>query len=430
MRRFFLILAGIAVVCAVTYLGWLNPGRVEIHLTPTRVVQPPLAAALVFAFLIGVTSILTGIVVQSTSRSLRAWWSGRSTRRDARADDFEQRGQAMIWAGDDPGGRALLLRAWRRSPSHRRAVLLAAESHLHHGDAAAAESLLREAAERNGNDPETLLLLSEAYAQCGDTAGAIHALERIRAQHPRAARVLARLRDRYVAAGRWPEAAQVQGDYLRTLNRSESIARERERLRGLRYEAALTRQAVAERISALEELLDAHPGFVPAVVSLGDAVAQAVGAPDAVEIWQRALRITPRTVLVERLLQHAEPAGWAAIRQQLRKLRPSQTRGECVSFWQIRAHTVDTPPVDSLARLDQLPANVRATIPCQRFRGELLAQLGQLEQALAEYGAALGNAVPVYCCRTCREGAPAWRGRCPRCGDWDSDRSCIEIAIA
>ena len=431
MKRTLVILAGVASVCAVLYLAWLNPGPVELHLSPSYRLQLPLAAALVLAFLLGILLILGGVIIQGAGRSMRSWWQDRHLRREERVDSLEHQGEALLWEGDSERARALLLRAWRRNPGRHRAALVAARSYLDDGEPAAAERVLRDALERHRGDPDLLLALSDSCDRQGDRVAAIQALEQVRAQYPRATRALVLLRDLYARGERWAEAMAVQSAYLRTLSRPPLLARERQRLVGLQYEAVLAIPAPAERVDALDRLVAAHPDFVPAHVSLGDALIDAGRQQDAVEAWLRAVRSAPRTVFVERLFRHAsEPRQRQQVRHALRKLRPGSVRPECVELWQARFHLLEGPPTEVLQEIDALPPSLQGTAAFHQLRAQALRQLGHVDKALGEYAVAGpdGATTTPYLCRTCAHGMPSWRGRCPQCASWDSCRAAVEIA--
>ncbi|HVN83679.1 MAG TPA: tetratricopeptide repeat protein [Candidatus Binatia bacterium] len=431
MKRALAIVAGGVLLCAIPYLAWLNPVSVDVHLAP-RYVLPSmqLGVVLVGAFLAGAAAIMVGLGVRSAGAWLRGQWHGRRGRRDARAQAMEQRGRALLWAGKSDDGRAVLIRAWRRDPSRGRAVLAAATSYLDDGDAAAAERVLANALEEHRTDGELLLALSEACARQGNHLGAIQALEQLRAQHPHAPRVLIALRDRYEATARWGEAAAVQKVYLRTLNQAAMIARERARLLGLEYEDALARPNPSEQLHALAILVDANPGFVPAVVSLGDALVASGRADEAVTLWERTLRQSPRSVLVERLVRHdPAPPSRQHWRQTLRRLRAPQVRGDAMQLWLARLPLIDGRPSDALSEIDAVDAGLRATPFARGLRAEALHALGRLDQALREYAALVSDgAGAAHICRTCGGGAPQWSGRCSQCASWDTQRAAVEIA--
>src|SRR5205085_2588470 len=65
MKRAAAILLGVATVCLVAYLSWLNPAEVEFRLAPTYAVAGRLGPLMVFAFLIGAIAVLAVVSVQA-----------------------------------------------------------------------------------------------------------------------------------------------------------------------------------------------------------------------------------------------------------------------------------------------------------------------------------------------------------------------------
>ncbi|MBI1817944.1 MAG: tetratricopeptide repeat protein [Deltaproteobacteria bacterium] len=425
MRRGVLIAIGIAVAAAVAYLAFLNPATVDVRLAPQFTLAGlQLGVVLISAFLAGALVVLAGLLVQTAGRWLRARWQRWNARGERRAEVLEQRGSSLLWQGESDRARTLLLRAWRRDPSQRQAVLAAAASYLDDGDAAAAERVLRAALDHHRADAELLLAVSDACTRQGDRSGAIQALEQLRAHHPSASRGLVALRAQYAATERWSEAVAVQRIYLRTLNRPPLIAREREHLLGLEYEAACKLATPAERVSALEQVVDAHPTFIPALISLGDALVDTGRAAEAVALWQRALRITPRSILIERLVQHDAPS-----RSLLRKLRSASVRADAVQVWQARLDLLSGAPAEALKELAALPPSARDIASVRVLRAQALRKLGQADQALSAFAeATTDGAAPPYSCRSCHYAASEWSARCPQCSVWDSYRAAIEVA--
>lgn len=427
MKRTLFLIVVAALLCAAAYL--LNPAPVEVHFWRTAVSPPaPLGIVLVVVFLAGAFTVLAALWLYGAGRSIADWWTGRGDRRSLRADKLEHRGQALLWEGQTTQARTFFLRAWRRDAAHRSAVLAAAASYLDDGDIAAAERLLNDALAQHRGDPDLLFAVSELCARQGDHPGAIRALEQIRARHPHAPRVLRVLRDHYAAAARWSEAAGIQNLYLRSLARSPRSAQERQHLVGLQYQAACALPSPPERVAALEPLADEHPPFVPALVSFGDALVEAGRTSDAVDLWQRGLRVVPRSVFIERLLQHAgEPRHLQAWRAQLRKLRAPAVRPDAVRYWQVRAQLLEGTLDDVLSELDALHALLPAGT-VHALRAQTLRQLGHVEQALAAYAMAVSEgSPPAYTCRICSNAEASWGGRCGQCGSWDSFRAAVEI---
>ena len=70
MKRALALIVGVAMVCIVAYLSWLNPTAVTFHFAPTRSIEAPLAALIVFAFVVGALAVLTVVLIQAGRRAV------------------------------------------------------------------------------------------------------------------------------------------------------------------------------------------------------------------------------------------------------------------------------------------------------------------------------------------------------------------------
>lgn len=427
MKRALAIIVGAAAVCLVAYLSWLNPTAVDFRFSPERTLHAPLAVLMVFAFVIGALAVLTVVGIQAGQRAFTAWRLGRQQRQLERIDEWEESGEHLLWEGDAQKGRSLLHRAWQRRPDSAHAVLALANSYCETGELQRAHQVLSEAAQQHHTNPDVLFALADVQRRAGDQAGSLGSLERLRALYPHAPRALNALRDRYVEARRWADAAAVQELLLRELRDPERAAKEREYLVALRYQTCLGVADPADRAQALEALADSRSGSVPVWVSFGDALAASGRTAEASVVWERALRSVPRTVLVERLAAIAtEERHRERVRAQLRRLRGDQVRPDYVHLLIAQLYLTDGD-LDAAAReLEAVedPANAPASL--HRLWGDVHCRRGQLEQAVRAYGSADGGG-SAYHCAVCQHGAREWAGLCPQCGSWDSYRSSTEI---
>jgi tetratricopeptide (TPR) repeat protein len=429
MKRVLVILAGVAVVCAVGYLSWLNPDPAEFHFSPTGNVRAPLAALLVAAFVVGVMLVLAAVAVQAGRRAVGAWRVGRQQRRSERIDQWTARGTQLIWDGEAQQGRALLYRAWRRAPQSPHAVVALATSFQDTGELARARAVLDEAARDHHTNPEVLLQLADLHRDSGDAQASIEVLERLRALQPRAPRVLRALRERYVGARRWDDACTVQEGLLAELRDPDGLARERAYLTALRHQAAVGLADPKARVQALEALAERRSVVVPISVSLGDALAADGRADEASAVWERALRNLPRTILVDRLAGIASGADHRErLRGVLRRLRPDQAHADNLRLLSAELYLRDGNVDQAAQQLDGIrnpgdaPALLRA-LQAQVYRGR-----GQLDQAIAAYSDGGSQARP-YRCLTCERTSREWVAWCPTCSSWDSYRSEVEIGL-
>jgi len=429
MKRALAILAGVVMVCVVAYLSWLNPTTVEFRFRPQQSVHAPLSALMIFAFVAGALLVLVVVTIQAGRRAVVAWRLDRRQRQLARIDAWEEQGERLVWEGDVHQGRSLLQRAWRRNPNSAHAVVALAASYRDTGELARARQLLIDAADHHHTNPDVLLALAETYCAGGDHKARLEMLERLRALHPRTPRVLRAVRDAYVESERWSDAAAAQQALLSELHDGEALSSEREYLTTLRYQAAINLPDLDGRVEALEALADSRPPSLPILVSLGDTLLANGRADEASMLWERALRSSPRTVLVERLSTLAtEPRHRERLRGLLRKIRPDDVRSDSLRLVLAQLNLTDGN-LDEVAReLEAIQDPTRAPALLHRLWADLHKRRGQLEQAVAAYAQAGGDQLQ-YECNGCHHAVREWVGYCLQCGRWDSYRAAAEIGL-
>lgn len=430
MRRALFVIASVALVSAVVYLVAINLTQTEFRFTQAMVITFPLGGIVVGAFLLGAVAVLGLVGIQSGRRALSSWRQTRQRRRREQFEAWQERGDALMWAGDPRQARVLLEKALRRRPDDPEAVLALAESYRATGEVRRALDLLSAAAIKyHSTRPQVLLALAEVQRTAGERGAQLETLERVRALHPRAPQVLAILRAAYCDAGRWPEAVSAQEVLIAETTDGAQLLREQERMLALRYQAALQIGDARDRAQALTALTERRLAPLPVAVSLGDAQLTAGDADQAWDTWERALRATPRTVLVERLIQlAAEPRRQDRLTQVLGKLRPDDTHMAAVHLFAARIHLIAGRITEASRELDGATGSDVAGAVAKRLRAEVLHKRGMAEQALQLYAECnqAGEGVE-HRCRTCGRASDGWVGYCPSCNSWDSYRSTIEI---
>ncbi len=432
MRRFVAIVTSVLLVALSAYVVSSNREPAEFHFTPDVFVRFPLGGIVIGAFLCGAVLVLAAVGLQAGRRAIFNWRQTRQRRRREQFDQWQERGAALLWAGDPKQGQALLEKALRRQPDNSAALLALANSYRAAGDSRRALELLAEAAaKQHRTNPDILFSLAETHHELGDRAGELNALERLRALHPRARLVLTRLRDAYVAAGRWSDAVAVQETLVADSRDTTIAGREQERLLALRYQAALQISETAERAKALAGLSERRLPAVPVAVSLGDAQLEGDDAERAWDTWERALRATPRTVLLERLAQIArEPKRQDRLCNLIAKLRAEDANLDQARLFAAQTHLLAGRVSEAERELEAIAATDGAPSLLHRLRAEVLQKRGHTEQALITYAQIGRGGLFEHRCRVCGRASDVWIGYCPTCDSWDSYRSTVEIARA
>jgi tetratricopeptide (TPR) repeat protein len=306
-------------------------------------------------------------------------------------------------------------------------LLALADSLCETGEYRRAGELLGQAASQSPASPDILFALAQTQRCAGDGGAGIAVLERLRALHPQAPRVLRALRDAYRGAARWADAAAVQETLVSQVRDPGQVAVERACLSALRYQVAVHLDETASRVQALEALADSRTCGFPVWVSLGDAFRASGRADEASLVWERALRTHPRTVLVERLAAMAtEERHRERLRTLLRKLRSDHVRADMVRLLAAKLYLQDGDAEQAAGELDALQNAAAAPAFVHRLWAEVHRQRGQLEQALGAYAKAPGDTA-AHRCSVCGCMAREWTGYCTQCHSWDSYRSEVEI---
>jgi lipopolysaccharide biosynthesis regulator YciM len=423
MKRGLLLLGSIAMVALFVLLVALNPGEVDFRPTHLHSFRPMLGVLLILTFCAGGALVLLGGGLHQLSAALSDWRARRSARAAAQAAAWHQEGEAAAWSGEIERSRALMRKAWRRQSGNSAAALALASSYMDTGEYAAAQEVLQAALEEDPNDADLRYALGEALRRRGETTEAIRMLETLRVRFPHAPRVLISLRELYRDAERWRDAADVQAAYLATLPAPARQGEDR-RLIELGYQTAVSLPDAAERAAALDDLVQRDRSFVPALVSLGDALADGGRVDEAMKLWEKALRTQPRLVFIERLLAHERSAREHERILALLGKHWNELDGDGARLLLARA-ALATGAFDTAER--ELRAIGRQDTPTvQRAWAELHHQRGDHAAAWAALSRAadrLGAAATDHRCTACGRLSEAWTGYCSGCGRWDTYRS-------
>jgi len=428
MKRVLIVIGAALLVAVFGAVVLLNPGEVEFRPTHIHSFRPTLGLLVIFTFAAGLLIAVLGGSMRTLGSALANWRARRAARLAARAGEWHETGEQLGWGGELERSRALLRKAWKRQPRNGAAALALASSYMDTGEYAAAQEVLSAAVAADANDPDLRYALGEALRRRGDSGEAIRMLETVRVQHPRAPRVLVSLRELYRERGAWSEAADVQEAYLQTLP-NDSRGSERDRLARFRYQAALALPDSAARLNALDAVVQADRAFVPALVSLGDALVASGRADEALKLWEKAFKHQPRLVFIERMLeQDASPRSRAVtlLGKYRDQLDPDSVR---LLFTRVALGDGDLPRAAT-----ELAAVGRQDSPTvQRARAEILHRRGehvQAWEALRRAADHLGALATDHRCVECGRHSEAWTGYCDGCERWDTYRSGSELSEA
>jgi lipopolysaccharide biosynthesis regulator YciM/uncharacterized integral membrane protein len=423
MKRGLLVLGGIALVAVFALLVALNPSEVDFRPTHIHSFRPMLGVLLILTFCAGAALVLFGGGMRQISTRLADWRTRRGARAAAQATAWHAEGEAAAWAGELERSRALMRKAWRRQAGNSATALALASSYMDTGEYGTAQEVLEAALGEDANDADLRYALGEALRRRGETAEAIRMMETLRVRFPHAPRVLISLRELYREAERWTEAADVQSAYVATLP-AATRAVEQARLVELRYQAAVALADAADRAAALDAVVQLDRGFVPGLVSLGDALVDGGRADEAMRLWEKAVRAHPRLVFIERLLAHERSAREHERILALLGKHWSEIQGDGARLILARSALAggafDTAERELRAIGQQdAPTVQRAWAELHHQRGDHPAAWTAISRAADRLGAAAAD----HHCTTCGRDTESWVGYCGGCGRWDTYRA-------
>ncbi len=425
IKRFlgFVVLG--ALLAGFGYLFYQNPSVAEFRLTSERVVSLPLPLLLLFAFLSGAALIFVLALVRETQWTVADIRRRRRERRIARHRAALDRGRHLHWSGRPDQARGILRRELQ-SRDGLEAALALAEASLENQRAQEAREILEASRSEHPNEPRLLSLLAAAHGLLGQVQQATACLEQAVAAAPESPRLLAALRDNYVSERRWSEALRTEESLLTVLRRPDQVLAEEPRIRGLRYEAALSADGNVAVIRDLRAVLARDPGFLPAAIVLGDRLRQLGEHREAGRIWLRAARLRPEPPLlsrIESLYKEIErPKKVLAFYRRLRRRDDSLT----LLLRHARFLMSEGRINEAAAELEVAGVRTASVSAIHAFQGEIHRLRGSSERALDSFRRALDAQLSLeteVVCRECGRTADEWTSRCSDCGAWDSLRS-------
>lgn len=425
MKRLLVFIGALLLVGAFLAIIVLNPSEVEFHPTHLHSFRPSLGVLIILVFLAGSVVALLAGSARNLGTSLASWRARRAARLAMRAGEWQHSGEQLAWGGELERSRTLLRKAWKHNPGNSGTALALASSYMDTGEYAAAQEVLDAAVAQHAHDPDLRYALGETLRRRGEHGEAIRMLETVRVQHPHAPRVLISLRELYRETGRWKEAADVQALYLQTLP-VEAQRAERERLVQFTYQAAIAQADADARLSALDAVVQRDRTFVPALVSLGDALIEHRRPDEACKLWEKAFKQHPRLVFIERLLaQDSAPRSRAIA---LLSKYADQLDPGSVHLLLARVALADGDLNRAGTELQAISKQDSPTV--QRTWAEILHRRGEHEKAWDALRTAadhLGAAASDHRCIVCGRVSEMWLGYCDGCERWDTYRSGSEL---
>ena len=446
VKTFFRVVVGFVGVTALAVVVLNNLPALEQPLQLTADRSVPVYGMLVLTFLLGLSlSVLIGLLQDSRSvlERVKTWWGARTRRALERR---YRQGMEALLGGEDERALSAFDEVLAQRPDHFDALMVSGDAlrTLKRFDEAVARH--RRARRLRPGDLRPLYSLASDYEESRQFPRARLALNKIIELEPRKSiAALRRLRKIHMKEGDWQGALGHQQKIEGLIDKTPyKVEAERRYGLGIRYQLA-RKQAndgeTREAIAGFRRVLKTAPGFVPALMALGETQHKEGELDAAVETWRDGFRTTQSpiflTTLEDHFLEMEDPQ--VAI-DTFRGLIADSHRDALPRFFLgklfLRLEMID----DAHREFDQLRRRVSRSPALHYHLGQALARRHEYTAAAEEYERALEQvdlAGFQYVCTVCSAKHRQWMDRCRICAEWNTveidlpeDRSPEEIEVS
>jgi uncharacterized protein HemY len=434
LKSFFLSILLLAVYL---YFSFLNNQNITISL-PNGIFETTVPLLVIVSFLAGALIVVFSNLVGFGRLRLLNWRIGRRTRGIRESEENLRQGLVHLRAGDCKRARFLLEKAREKDPFSAPVYTALAELAQQEGNVDETLKLLGKARELDENNLELLFRTASVSEAKGDAKHAVDLYHRILSLDTTNRRAMAGLRELYRRQGAWREALEIQKNYLKLMP-PERQAAEGERLLFLRYECvrlSLALGVTEKSTSELKEIVSEKPSFIPANVTLAEALKLEGKVEEAANFLIKAFQELRHPIFLIKLedlyFSQEEPDTIAALVNFYKRSIHDNPHDLIIRFFYgklcIRMLMADEA-------LIHLKAIVESGIDFPSLHillAEAYRRTEELDEAAREYRKALGigktHRIP-FGCRVCGHEQIEWASCCPSCGTWDSFaiKACVEL---
>ena len=424
---FVLLLAGLLLLAS---LLDANRDVLEQRIWLWGEMSMPVGIALVVCLGLGI--VLTFVIGLSREAGLLIE-RGRLRREGRRYEEVEEeysRGLVADVEGRDEEALGHLRAVLERDSRHFNTLIKIGEVLRAQGRIAEAIEFHRKAHHLKEDNTRPLYALVDDHEAAGDIDRARVVLGRILGIQKNSIAAWRKLRSLHMSEGNWEQALEAHQRVEKLEPDPGRDSADRRVGQGIRYEIAASRMDEGkprEASGLLRRLLKDNPQFIPAHVSLGEALLSQGTETDAVDVWFNGFETTGSpiflTMLEEHYLQNEEPLqAIEALKGCIVRARKDTLARFYLGKLYFRLEMLD----DALSVLGSLEGLASYAPNLHYLLGRINERRGQYREAAQDYRKVIKEMELVqleYGCHRCNESLIAWAGRCPECGAWN----CVEV---
>ncbi|TFH21784.1 MAG: DUF1049 domain-containing protein [Myxococcales bacterium] len=416
LRRIAAIIVFVALVATVALLVHWNAQETSFRLTPDIAFTLPLGILMIAAAIAGAVVMFVLALMREGRHALRDWSVNRELRLAERNATQITEARSLILAGEYKRARSLLKKATQKRAMEISDVIDFAETYLLDHSAIQARKVLEEGQKDFGNEPLLLFALARACRATGDTPAALSALERAVSVYPTSMSMLTMLRDLLFETDSWTRAGEIQS---RIVELNPDDASEQNWLLGARYEASNSADEAA-RGTALKELTNDAPEFLPVTIDRARMLTEAGDWRRAYKLLEKALRRRPRGAVldsIESIVPPEESVRVARLYSKLVASHPDSSALRLRAAHYLMEHGRVEEAAGVLSAMSENGHGPRALA----LLGEIHDSRDDTALAHSSYQQALSAGqhwAQPYVCEVCAATEDVWQARCHTCGAW------------
>lgn len=433
----FLLLFGLLFLLLFSYLLYLNPQALTLHLATGLDTHGSLPFFILVSFAAGGLGVVFLFAAKSALRYSREFKQRKGRRQIKQALQATRQGLESWLAADYKKAAKQLKRALKLDSENQEIRRALIRVKLDAGEPQQAMEVLEDGLKIEPDDSRLQWLKVEVLEALDDDLRLLNQLMYLKSRYPKNISILQLLVDKLMAQAYWQEAIDAWQELAKMTKAAKNKEQQAEiaaQLENCRYELALQQWHAGNREAAeqtLKELLHKNQKYVPGYILQSSMAEQELQNPKRIEAalaaLERGYRRQPNAWFLlagERLLLSASEKGEEKVEKYYRKAisryQDYWPARLLFAFFCLRHQRLDL--VSSL--LAELKKQDVDNPLIKMLAGELAyRQSHQLNEAADQFKEALGleeNPPLAFICHHCHRYAPGWLPRCPGCGHYNT----------
>ncbi|RZV39558.1 MAG: tetratricopeptide repeat protein [Candidatus Acidulodesulfobacterium acidiphilum] len=424
------IVAILILVAFFEYLYALNPQRIPLHYAPGKlyVIHNYLIIYIFAAFLIGIAIILIINVLKDSIVQIKNIFYKRKQYIKTELDNSVNKAFEAYIKGQYDKGIDLIKKYSINYPNNIGAYLLLVKIYKHKGKIKEAENALNKALEIEKENVTALNEAGNLYKLNKEYDKAVFYFNKALEYSSDDLYAISQLKDIFIKKEEWKNAYRMSKLFLSQSKDKDINKKEEQVMLGLKYEFGKylleTENDTVRSMKRFNQVLSQDKNFVPAYLSLGDALIKKEKINEAFELWEKAFLKTSNLAIAIKIedvsIKTNHPENIIRFYQEL--IYDNPERWEYRLFLgklYIRLEMID----DAIETLSLIPANIFKDNALNLLLAECYFKRGKYNDASVNFRKALKNNYPVklpFVCSNCGYTSYNYSSICPSCNKWNT----------